>query len=908
MGHSYCWNVPIPLINLQDSKIMYLRLFYIILSILVIIDLSLAGQTGKIAGNVIDASNGEVMPGVNIFLERTVLGAATDLEGDFIILNIPPGTYTATAMMVGYQDVRVTNVIVSIDRTTRLEITMTPEIIEGEVIVVEAERPLIQKDLTATEASVSAQEIQSIPVENLQDVLQLQAGVTVDSRGEIHIRGGRSSEIEYLVDGISVSDPFSGRMAVNVNQEAIQELKVISGTFNAEYGRVMSGIVEVITKDPEDEFTLDAKYYVGDYISTDTDIYYNIDVYNPLNIYNAQLYLTGPLSLISQNLSYYVSLRREFNDGWLYGQRRFLPSDSSKFIAEHAYLEESGDKQAVAMNYSSQYYGNFKLIYKISPTIKLSYNFLMNYNEYRYYNHLYKYNPDGDISNYQFGYTNRLDFNHTLSQSTFYTLKISRYSYDLKSYLYEDLHDQRYQNPDLLRNREDAYSFLTGGTNMIHFKRNTTVTLAKFDITSQVNKIHQVKSGLEFKHNKIYVNNDEAYYRGEKSDIFSAEAFFNRGEYTHQPVEFSAYLQDKIELENMTLNLGLRYDYFDSKGVVPKELRDPQNINEERGDEEGYRDAKVQHQLSPRIGIAFPVSASGVIHASYGHFFQIPPFEYLYINPRFAVAPGGLYTLMGNMELKPQSTVIYELGLQQEIIGQFGFSITGFYKDVRNLLGTNIYETYVLGDRYARYENRDYGNIRGITLSFNKRPTPYDYITVSFDYTFQVAEGNASDPNHVFYNNQADPPKQSNIQVVPLDWDQTHTINISVSYDNTDLFSFGLIGQFSSGLPYTPAIQNLETTFENSGRKPAIYSLDLRLSKDILLWNKRLSVFLKVYNVFDRRNELTIYSDTGRAGYSLISRYLGDRRAHVNTLEDWLNRPDYYSEPRKILFGLSITL
>jgi outer membrane receptor for ferrienterochelin and colicin len=887
---------------------MHVKILYSFILILLLFFNALAGQTGKIAGRVIDDSSGEMLPGVNIFLEGTTLGAATDLEGDFIILNIPPGNYIAKAMMVGYQDVRITNVDVSIDRTTRLEIKLTPEIIEGEVIVVEAQRPLIQKDLTATEASVSSQEIRSIPVESLQDVLQLQAGVTVDSRGEIHIRGGRSSEIEYLVDGISVSDPFSGRMAVKVNHETIQELKIISGTFNAEYGRVMSGIVEVITKEPENKFNVDASFYLGDYLSKDSDVFYNVDELNPLHIYNAQLYLTGPLSIITPKLSYYVSLRREYDEGWLYGQRRFLPSDSSKFVAENAYIEENGDKQPVAMNYSSRYFGNFKLIFKFSPSIKISYNFLSNYNDFSNYDHLYKYNPDGNIANKEFGYTHRLDFNQALSKSTFYTVKISRYAYDLKSYLYEDLNDPRYQNPELLRNREDAFSFLTGGTNMIHFKRNTEVTLGKFDITSQIDKIHQIKFGLEFKSNNIYVNNDEAYYKGEKSTIFSAEAFFNRGEYTHRPIEFSAYIQDKVELENMTLNLGFRYDYFDSKGEVPTDLRDPQNLNAERGSDAGYKDAQAQHQLSPRFGIAFPISASGVIHASYGHFFQIPPFEYLYINPRFAVAPGGLYTLIGNTELKPQSTIIYELGLQQEFISQLGVSITGFFKDVRNLLGTNIYETYVLGDRYARYENRDYGNIRGITLSLNKRPTPSDYISLSFDYTFQVAEGNASDPNHVFNNNQADPPKQSNIQVVPLDWDQTHTINLSVSYDNPALFSFGLIGQFRSGLPYTPAIQNLETTFENSGRKPYNYSVDLRISKNLLIQNMQFSLFLKVYNVFDMQNELSVYSDTGRAGYSLVSRYLGERRSHVNSLEEWLTRPDYYSHPRKILVGLSINL
>ena len=386
--------------------------------------------------------------------------------------------------------------------------------------------------------------------------------------------------------------------------------------------------------------------------------------------------------------------------------------------------------------------------------------------------------------------------------------------------------------------------------------------------------------------------------------MFSADAFFNTGEYTHQPKEIAAYVQDKIELNNMTVNVGLRYDYFNSNGLIPNDLRDPAN-NIKPGDN-AYQKADPKHQFSPRIGIACPLSASGVVHISYGHFFQIPPFEYLYMNPRFAVAPGGLNTLMGNADLNPQSTVIYEVGFQQELFDQIGIDITGYYKDARNLLGTKIYETYILGDRYARYDNLDYGNIRGVTLSVNKRPTASDHLTISFDYTFQIAEGNASDPNHEFYNNQSYPPKKSNIQVVPLNWDQRHTVNFSVSYHNPQFIGIGLIGQFQSGLPYTPAIQSTETTFENSGRKPFNYNIDLRLFKQFRLGNVTYHFFIKVYNLFDRKNEINVYTDTGRAGYSLISHYIGERREYVNTLDEWLTRPDFYSEPRKVLMGFDV--
>ena len=866
-----------------------------------------AGQTGKITGKITDSSNSEPLVGVNVIIEATSMGAAADLEGDFVILNVPPGTYTLFASMIGYKKTYISNVKIFVDRTTRVDFKLEPTVLElGESITVIAEHPLIQKDLTATSYSVSADEIEMMPVESFQDILQLQAGIVEDSQGELHIRGGRSSEIAYMVDGMSVSDPFSGKAAVNVDQNNIQEMKVISGTFNAEYGKVMSGIVEIVTKEPENHLNLGGSFYFGDYLSSNSDLFTNIDGLSATAIYNAQFYLTGPVPFLNNKLSYYFSLRRFYNEGWLYGKRRYNPSDSSNFQNSDAiYMEQTGDNKSVSMNYNSQYFANAKLVFRISPNMKLSYSFLGDLSDYQNYSHLFKYNPDGEVVNSQYGYTNILNFNHTLSSKTFYTIKYSHYYYDFKSFLYEDPDDPGYVNPVLLRNREDAYSFLTGGTNMSHFYRNTTVDAAKFDITSQATKLHQLKAGVEYKYNKIHLRSFSASYLGEEAGgMFSEAAFFNAGGYTHHPVEFAAYFQDKIELNNMTVNAGLRYDYFNSNGLVPKDLRDPGNdINQQQ---DAYQDAATKHQFSPRMGIAFPISVSGVIHISYGHFFQLPPYEFLYMNPRFAVAPGGLNTLMGNADLNPQSTVIYEVGFQQELLGILGIDVTGFYKDARNLLGTKIYETYVLGDRYARYYNLDYGNIRGITLSVNKRPTVRDHLTVSFDYTFQVAEGNASDPNHEFYNNQSFPPKKSNIQVIPLNWDQRQTVNLSVSYNNPKLIGIGLIGQFQSGLPYTPAIQSEETTFENSGRKPFNYNMDLRIYKQFKIWQTCYNIFVKVYNLLDRKNEINVYADTGRAGYSLVNKYIGERRASVNTLDEWLMCPVFYSEPRKILIGFEV--
>jgi len=291
-----------------------------------------AGTTGKISGRVVDKDSGEPLPGVNLQLEGTTIGAASDLEGYYTILNVPPGKYTLKISMMGYKTIITTDVNIRIDLTTTMNFQLQPTVIEaGEEVVVVAERPLIQKDITSSQAIVSAEEMQQLPVESFQQVLTLQAGVIQDAGGGIHIRGGRSSEINYMVDGIAVTDPFNASMSVTVENNAIQELQVVSGTFNAEYGQAMSGIVNIVTKEGTKNYAGEISYYMGDYVSNHKETYFHIDDTNINSISDLQANLSGPIPFTKNKLTFYLSGRRYYNDGFLYGVRRYNPSDSSNF-------------------------------------------------------------------------------------------------------------------------------------------------------------------------------------------------------------------------------------------------------------------------------------------------------------------------------------------------------------------------------------------------------------------------------------------------------------------------------------------------------------------------------------------------------------------------------------------------
>ena len=206
----------------------------IIISSLVLVTtfLGMAQTTGKIAGIIEDASTGEPLVGANVYIEGSSLGSSTDLDGSFFIINIPSGTYDVTMQMIGYKNLTFQNVRVSTNSTVTLEGKLEPSIMEGETIVVEVDKIATKKDQTGSALTVSSDEMKLLPVESLDDVVSIQAGVVAG-----HFRGGRETEVSYLVDGLQVDENFDGtERAVTIETEAVEDLEVIKGTFNAEYG------------------------------------------------------------------------------------------------------------------------------------------------------------------------------------------------------------------------------------------------------------------------------------------------------------------------------------------------------------------------------------------------------------------------------------------------------------------------------------------------------------------------------------------------------------------------------------------------------------------------------------------------------------------------------------------------
>lgn len=886
--------------------------------------LASGAASGKIAGTVLDQTTGEPLPGATVVIEGTTLGAAADADGQYAIINVPPGVYTVRASMVGFATVLQQEVRVSIDRTTRVDFSLSEEVIVGQEVVVTAVRPLVEIDRTTSISYIDAESIANLPVQEVQDLLQLQSGVAYDAQGRLHLRGGRSGEVAYLVDGIPVTNQYSGGSKIEIENSWIQELQVISGVFNAEYGQAQSGVINIVTKSGAvDGFSGSAGVYSGTYLTSHPDVFTGADRLR-VGEYNLEASLEGPLSFLPDG-SFFSNIRFVRDDGWLHGERRALIDDT---VPIQQYIQEaqqtasdrdnlvgipipdsllSGDRTLVAMNPRQRLSGHARIAFQPVQGVRATYALFLNDQERKSYQDSRRFSPDGQPTTTEWGANHLLSLTHSPSARSYVQLGLSYQTNTTSRSLFDDPLDPRYQG--------QAYSangFVFGGTSNSRAEATNSTTLAKLQAESQINNSNLVKAGIEVQFHRVeefsqVTISDGPVYQPPTQRVPAGNTAGN-DLYVQKPREAVAFIQDKLEIDELVLNAGIRFDYWDPNASIPANLEAPTDSQNGIRLATDFVSAGRSMQLSPRLGLAFPISERGVVHVSYGRFFQVPRFSYIYRNSEFEVELGDLQTIMGNANLKPERTTAYELGLQYSMARDWKLELTVYYKDIKNLLGQEIINT-VDKKVYARYVNRDYGNTKGFAASLIRQYT--GSFGVTLDYTYQVARGNASDPNAVFFNNQTKPPIEPEKQVLPLDWDQRHSLNGTVIMGDPSGATLSLIGRFASGQPYTPnnPRSQLSTQLENSESKPSLLNIDVNIARRFRMAGYSARVYAKAFNVLDRLNPRSVYTSTGNPFHPY--RTLGETEVlnqNPNFTVDEIDlRPDFLDPPRRIMVGLDIT-
>ena len=885
------------------------------------------GPTGKISGRVLEAGTDLPLPGVNVFLVGTTQGGVTDAEGRYFILNVRPGTYSVRSSFIGFAAVTTENVRVVQDQTTAVDFSLQEESIMGEEIVVVAERPIVEMDRTTTTSVIDAEQLEVLPVTTVGEAINLQAGV-VDG----HFRGGRTGEVTYLVNGVPITNAFSKDAAFDIEQNMVSSLEVISGVFNAEYGQATSGVVNIVTKDVPSEWSGSILSYVGAIASSrelpfirrtsNPGVALSVDDFSPdtvsftqaaslPNLTDIQTSLGGPI--IANKLGIQASVRYLRDNSHFIGRNLFLPSDSSQNLntglpSDAWVISSSGTGEFVPRNQTERLSINATTSFAVTPRINLDYNVFIQAGTFQPYSHNLKYVPEGINTVHFLNQTHILGLGYTVGSNAYGNLSYSYLHDQTDVHLFDSPFDDRYVRSEFSF-LQGANAFSVGGNDLSTSNQLTATHTIVSDFSRQMNPVHLVKVGVQARLHTLD-NRDfgiERSFRTGHQPQPSPDQFADNSLQAN-PVEFSAYVQDKMEFTGLIVNAGLRYDYFNPDYLVPlewgqgelEEIPDPDNPGSARSNRE---EAKVDMQLSPRLGVAFPISETGVMRFSAGLFFQIPSFGLLYTNPEYEVNPASLSNSFGNPDLDPERTLAFEVGLQQGLTRSIGMELTIFSKDVRNLTGQEVSRT-PQGDFVIRWINRDYGTIRGLTFSLFQRPG--GPLSWTVDYTLQFAEGTSSSPGEAFGRQQAG--LDEILSLVRLDWDRRHVLNNTITVAPVSGLTLTFINRLRSGTPYTTVRNFVRSIKKNNANKPVLFTSDVRAYYKPPFVPIDLQLFLQVQNLFDTVQEVGVYADTGRANESVtleLFRRTGAMVGGLNTLGEFFYRQENFGAPRKVSLGLN---
>jgi len=901
------------------------RFMSFLLIILLVSVVAFAGTTGKIRGTVVDASTGEGLPGATVLVEGTQLGAAASYDGSFFILQVPPGVYRLKTQMVGFTDAVLSEVVISADSTTSVTVKMQQKLAGSEEVIVTAKKEIVRKDNTSTVEKVDAAKIKNMAVDSVDDVLTVQKGAALLSQatnnvqdsaneergavGGLHIRGGRGNEVGYYVNGFSIQNLMTGRSALDVATDAVQEMQILTGGFNAEYGNAMSGIINIVTKEGSREFhggityTTDAMFQEPDEVDPGfMDMGYG---YNSIDAY-----ISGPIPYTP--FTFMGTFGYTMRDA--VGHR--MPDYADMVDIPKELVNGYYTPHTAANGYSYQ----FKLSGKLLPTLKSETDVLGSFTEGEYYNHQYKYDLDKYMEDEETSMLITQKLTHTVSARTFYSVMVGYFDFS-DDYLPQSGEDEIGDFIDPYTETDervfDGYNlFYIDGHYIAFTEQEASYFNVKADMTSQVNRFNQIKAGFEIQQHNL--------------DYFSC-SYPTSANYTTdfevEPVLANLYVQDKLEYENMILNIGVRLDYFDPKIDY---FVDPTSfINEEPSDTTA---ADVKYAVSPRLGLALPISDTSVLHFHYGYFYQMPTFNYLFSNVENDewYKPG--FPLLGNPNLDMEKTIAYELGLEQKLGEDWRLTLVGYYKSISNLLYTEEVPDPIKA--YTLYTNGGYAQVRGMEIGLSKLYT--NYISGDINYSLSWANGNSSSERDGYYGvvtvsgGLRTPPAKK----YPLAFDRRHALKVNLDFrtrqgDGPELFGMkplqnagvNLLFSYESGAPYTPK----DTTNRNIGpmnsvRMPGTKSLDMRINKDfefnVMDRALNMSVFCSISNLFNWVNYNSVYATTGEPDDNGLYDN-AEAAADTDPSDDYTfadkykefygANPEFFGAPRYVRFGLGIS-
>lgn len=827
---------------MRDNTILRIISLFLF-AFLLIIPISVFGQsTGSIGGRVTDAKNGTPLGGAVIKIEGSNMGAVADDNGEYVILNVDVGTYTLLGSFMGYETKKVTGIRVSVDGRSKANFELGSGEISTEVVVIEAERKGI--DVEQSGRIIETDNIKNSGTRGITNIVSKTAGVVQDERGgSINIRGGRSNESVIIVDGVETTNPLDGSSRAFVPNNLLQEITVLTGGFGAEYGNVLSGVINVSTRSGTDRFTGSAEVitdeFAGRWIDTKSQGY---------NLYNVNL--GGPIiptkdlaKVFNVFLSYEKTFQRITIGSWILDK---LPT-----IVPNGELR---DNEQSTQSFNGRLNINLSEIKnsKVPVNLKLGATYNLTDGRVLYGSGIYN-KIDSDPNSRTYGQminnSSRNPLTEGKDQQYFGRLSVnpsSKFFFELQGSYFSTVSEQMdpihrdmlthygdtIYNPLLttygLRNGQvlgtDPYtSYLyqrIGNVIDVYQKLDVSYFSSKLDATwallTKKYGDHEVKFGGEYKYNTLrrltinpaatadqtvqnvldryygtnlarlktygYTIYDE--FNGVKT-LVADENNSDVGTAAKHPITGGFYVRDKVSFADFNFNGGVRVDFFDVNDKVFKSLATdivgPDGLVATADD---FTDSKMDFFVSPRLGFSFPITDKIIFVAQYGKMVQLPQLNLLYVNQatmqRFLST--SLQDVIENSSLKPTKLTQYEIGFKQQVGDYINLGVTAFYKEAVDQIGAGRIKATTDGKvpvGFVTYLNTDFSISRGLDMYLSMRR--WNRMSVDLAYTLSYASGTGSDP--FSKTSLANDATQELPQFVyALDYDQRHTGSLNLDY------------------------------------------------------------------------------------------------------------------------------
>ncbi|HEY6192204.1 MAG TPA: TonB-dependent receptor [Bacteroidota bacterium] len=769
---------------------------------------------------------------------------------------------------------------------------------------------------------------------------------------------GTNEELQKVYAGVQSGTIGGGATGLAVSANAIQSVSVQTSGFDADYGNAQSGVINIVTKSGADHYSASAQYRTDRIASTNQNENYSsftLGGPDPLT-----KYLMPNLGFkIPGALTFFISADADRSDGpYNYVHNEFY-HPLERRIELNGFLGGilNGLGYRFADDQRNAFTFNSKLRYDMSGSDQFSYGYRASLGTNHDYNNFYKYRADSSLLRATLAIQHVFAWTHFFTTNSFVRLYLGK----LESHAGNDVagvkpsdYSSAYQSQD-----PNLDGFAELGTDQTWVKSLTDVWTTRIDFNSQVHPLHLLKAGFEFNYEEI--NSTEIQYptvahvvNGVTVNPPVDDPRYAHGEYpgyglyrwnlNNYPNRGGLYVQDNIEFSGLNLHVGARYDYLDiGRQVFYDEFRrdweialngglnsnDPgylpaQWVNDVGYDStvnssgqtvkvaKGLTDSKrflyyfTHGYVSPRLSIGYPVTDRIVFYFNYGHFIQFPDRENYYRDPTILGASGNL---IGNPSLKPQRTIQYEAGFEDQVSEDMAFTLHAFYKDI-----------FDYADNFARSGNNfprnfDYASSRGFEVSVNQALG--SNFTASVTYSYQLAKGRSSNPLANIFQPQFELPRESR-----LDWDQNHTANVFATYrvsprEQGKFFGLPFVNNYGisltwslgSGFPFTPyqgKVTARNVYLLNNETKPYSSTVNLSMYKGILLTGGlNLLVTLDVTNLFNRRNVNSIYNQTGQPAQ------FGDADASTGFILPWSQAdsrldPAAFGDQRQIILGMKI--